>query len=63
MSIDLAFYGRELARNPIRVRTAAQIEHQARWGRTVRGLIFVGKVAAIAVGFIVIVSAIFLATP
>lgn len=55
--IDLAWFNRgDLSRSPIRVRTAAQIGREARWGRTVRGLAFVGKAAAIAVAFIVIVA-------
>lgn len=57
MSLDLAWFNRgDLATQPITVRTVAQIEHEARWGRTVRGLIFAGKVAAIVVGFIVLVA-------
>ena len=57
MMIDLAWFNRgDLSRSPIRVRTTAQIQHEARWGRTVRGLAFVGKVAAIAAGFIVLVA-------
>ena len=64
MNIDLAWFNRgDLAVRPIRVRTTSQIEHEVRWGRAIRGLIFAGKVAAIVVGFIVFVSAIFLATP
>jgi len=57
MSLDLAWFNRgDLATQPIKVRSAAQIEHEARWGRMVRGLIFAGKAAAIAVGFIVLVA-------
>lgn len=56
MSLDLAFYGRDLARRPITVRSASQIEHEIRWGRTARGLKLAGKAAAIAVGFIVLVT-------
>ena len=57
MMIDLAWFNRgDLSRSPICVRTTSQIEHKARRGRTVRGLAFVGKAAAIAVGFIVLVA-------
>ncbi len=55
MRLDLAFYGRETARRPITVRSASQIEHEARWGRTVRGLKTAAKAVAVAVVFIVLV--------
>lgn len=55
MSLDLAFYGRETARRPITVRSASQIEHEARWGRTVRTLNLAVKAVAVAVVFIVLV--------
>lgn len=55
MSLDLAFYGRETARRPITVRSASQIEHEARWGRTARALKLAGKAVAVAGIFIVLV--------
>lgn len=55
MRLDLAFYGRETVRRPITVRTASQIEHEARWGRTARALKLAGQAVAVAVAFIVLV--------
>lgn len=55
MRLDLAYYGRSTAYQPITVRTASAIEREARWGKVVRALAFVGKVIATAVVCIALV--------
>ena len=54
--IDVAWMGRELARNPIQVKSARRIEHDAKWRRAKDKAIFTGACLAIAVGFIVLVA-------
>lgn len=42
MSIDLSFYGRETARNPVALKSAREIEHDATWSTLRDDAIFVG---------------------
>lgn len=54
--IDVAWMGRELARNPIQVKSARRIEHDAKWRRAKDRAIFAGACALIAIGFISMVA-------
>jgi hypothetical protein len=57
MRLDLAFMGRSTVYSPIYVRPAAEIEFDARWGRTMRIITMVSKAVVTAVVSVALVWA------
>lgn len=54
--IDVAWMGRETARNPITVKSARRIEHDAKWRAWKDRVVFAGVCVVVAVVFIVLVA-------
>jgi hypothetical protein len=56
MRLDVAFLGRETGRDPIMLKSARRIGHDARWRGVKDRAAFAGACLAIAGGFLVLVA-------
>ncbi len=54
--LDVAFLGRETCHDPITLKSARRIEHDAKWQGLKDRAIFAGVCVAIAAGFIIVVA-------